>query len=249
LKLIPEHKLRWHDIQVVPLKVSRSEVRLDIWSLKWVRPFVACSPKEYLVDLNGERYKVAFNLRDDDHFIRRLEERTIVSPSNYNAKGQLFAFLYRWQWFDPIELPNGQWAARLWNWCDPKIPMAELWAELLGPTANIKSYAGIQFYECEHGRAHYLVGYCPIRESELSSGYAILSTLLLPGMDNTPEAACLKNGMSTVERCTFEKKASEQTMYNLCVGKDFSVVREYHAVVPQVRYIPEAVFDYGKVFQ
>jgi len=96
-----------------------------------------------------------------------------------------------------------------------------------------------------NGIAHYLVGYCPIREKELDSGYAILNTLLLPGMDHTPEASLLRTGMPTVDRCKFDKRAGEQTIRNLSIKRDFSAIREYHAVIPQVRYIPDAVFGYG----
>ena len=236
--------LRRVDVQVVAAPDPRSHVKIEIRVLESVKGFIACSPFKPKVTLPNGEYVAAFNLRDDDHFIRRLEERTVVYPEHYLSKGQVFACLYRWKLFDPIILPSRQTALRLWNWCDPKIPVGSLWKEFLGSEIRISDTLGIQFFESDLGTAYYLVGYCPIDESKLSSGYAVLNTLLLPGMDNTPEARAMQKGLDTKERINFEKQAEQQTMKNLNLKKDFSVVREYHKHVPQVRFFSDPVFDY-----
>jgi hypothetical protein len=237
--------LRRIDVQVAETASPHSHVKIEIRVLESVKGFIACSPSRPKVTLANEEFVVAFNLRDDDHFIRRLEERTVVEPDHYLSKGQVFACLYRWKLFDPITLPSGQPALRLWNWCDPRVPVGSLWNELLGPHIRTSEILGIQFVESDLGTAYYLVGYCPIDESKLSSGYAVLNTLLLPGMDNTPEARAMQKGLDTKERINFEKQAEQQTMKNLNLQKDFSVVREYHRHVPQVRFFSDPVFDYG----
>lgn len=236
--------LRRIDVQVAESPSARSHVTIEIRVLESVKGFVACSPSKPKVTLPNGEFVVAFNLRDDDHFIRRLEERTVDEPDHYLSKGQVFACLYRWKLFDPVNLPSGQPALRLWNWCDPKVPVGSLWKELLGSEIRISETWGIQFFESELGRAYYLVGYCPIDESKLSSGYAVLNTLLLPGMDNTPEARAMQKGLDTKDRINFGKQAEQQTMKNLNFQKDFSVVREYHKHVPQVRFFAAPVFDY-----
>ncbi len=229
--------LRRIDVQVMAPPDTRSHVKIEIRVLESVKGFVACSPSKPKVMLSNGEFIVAFNLKDDDHFIRRLEERTVVFPDHYFSKGQVFACLYRWKRFDTITLPSGQSAIRLWNWCDPKIPIGSLWKELLGAKTKIVDMMGIEFFESDLGTAYYLVGYCPIDESKLSSGYAILNTLLLPGMENTPEAQAMQNGLNTIARVEFQRRAEQQTMANLNVRKDFSVVREYHRHVPQVRFL------------
>ncbi len=236
--------LRRVDVEVIATDDLRSHVEIRIRALESVKGFIACSPSKPKVTLPNGEFVVAFNLRDDDHFIRRLEERTVVYPEHYLSKGQVFACLYRWKLFDPIILPSGQPALRLWNWCDPKVPVGSLWKEFLGSEIKISDTLGIQFFQSELGLAYYLVGYCPIDESKLSSGYAVLDTLLLPGMDNTPEARAMQKGLDTKERINFEKQAEQQTMKNLNLQKDFSIVREYHKHVPQVRFFSDTVFDY-----
>gem|GEM_PF-6994107 len=236
--------LRRVDVEVIATADLCSHVEIRIRVLEFVKGFIACSPSKPKVTLPNGEFVVAFNLRDDDHFIRRLEERTVVEPEHYLSKGQVFACLYRWKLFDPVILPSGQPAIRLWNWCDPKVPVGSFWKELLGSEIRISDTLGIQFFESALGRAYYLVGYCPIDEDKLSSGYAVLNTLLLPGMDNTPEASVLQLGLRTKERIDFEKRAEQQTMKNLNMQKDFSVVREYHRHVPQVRFFSDPVFSY-----
>lgn len=234
---------RRHDVEVFAASDGRSHVELNIRSLERVKPFIVCSPLRPRIRIGTEEYVVAFNFREDDHFARRLEERTVVAPDSYICKGQVFACLYKWIFFEPIHLPKGQLGTRLWNWCDPRTPLGVLWKELLGDEAYITDYHGLQFYESEGGRAYYLVGYCPIDERNLSSGYAILNTLLLPGMDNTPEAAALQCGMTTKERYDFSKRAEKQSMRELSLAQDFSAIRDFHKLVPQVRIIAEPVFD------
>lgn len=241
---VPPVVLRRIDVQVIATPDPRSHVTIEIRVLESVKGFIVCSPFKPKVTLPHGDFVVAFSLRDDDHFIRRLEERTVVHPEHYLSKGQVFACLYRWKLFDPVVLPSGQAALRLWNWCDPKTPVGSLWREFLGPEIRVGDMLGVQYFESDSGTAYYLVGYCPINEKKFSTGYAVLNTLLLPGMENTPEARAMMKGLDTRERIKFAKQAEQQTMQNLNLQKDFSVVREYQKHVPQVRYFSEPVFDY-----
>ena len=236
--------LRRCDVQCVPTGDRAAPILLEVRHLESVKGFVACSPLRPTIDLPSGSYTVAFNLRDDDHFIRRLEERTVAVPAAYACKGQVFLSLYRWQFFDPIVLPNGQYAARLWNWCDPQIALAEVWRDLLGEQARVTGsmVRGAQFFDSDSGRAYYLVGYCPIDESEFRNGYAILKTLLTPGMDNTPECQIVERGMDTRQRAEMKRRAAQQTMRELTISEDFSLIRQYHRSVPQVRFISQVVF-------
>lgn len=235
--------LRRIDVDVVPTSRNQSHVLLDIRSLERVKGFVACSPKKPTIKLPGGEFVVAYNLGKDDHFISRFEERAVVDPNDYDDKGKIFSNLYRRTYFDPIQLPDKQWAARLWDFCNVLQPIGELWKELLGDSVRVTTtFQRTQFFDGKEGRAYYLMGYCPINEDRLSSGYAIFNTFLHPGMDNTPEAAVLMRGLNTNEKCEFQKRVEQQTMRNLNQGKDFTTIRAYHQQVPQVRLLNNDVF-------
>ncbi len=51
----------------------------------------------------------------------------------------------------------------------------------------------------------------------------------------------MQKGLDTKERINFEKQAEQQTMKNLNLQKDVSVVREYHRHDPQIRDDPTLV--------
>ncbi len=223
-------------------------IRVEIQQLRQVKRNIFCSPKLPTIKLPSGENIVAYYFFDDDHFVRRLEERTVAAPDHYLSKGQVFACLYRWQYFDPVRLPNGQYAARLWNWCDPKLDIGELWMELAGPDKEVATIwqNGVQFVVRNGVRAHYLVGYCPIDERDISNGYVVLKTLLLPGMDNTPEFAKMQtHAKDTVARCNLQKEAAKLTMKHLYEHRNYDLIREFHRFSPQVKFIDEEVFDYG----
>lgn len=235
--------LRRVDLAVTPYDDSW-RVQLDVQSLEPIRGFVACSPKRPRILLPEGEFVVAYNLKDDDHFIRRFEERTVIDPNGYEEKGQIFCNLYNRKYFELIKLPDNQYAARLWDWCNPPLRIGSLWKELLGNKVQLTTtIAGTQFFDGKEGRGHYLVGYCPIDVGKLASGYAILNTLLLPGMDNTPEAQILTRGLNTRELLAFQQRAQQQTMRNLNLGEDFSTIRLYHQHVPQVCLLSQRVFN------
>lgn len=247
-QMLPISSFRRCDVDVVATASPTSHIRIEIRCLKRLKDFCVCAPSGPTIELPAGPFRVAYSLRNNDHFITRIEERTAVAPESYYGKAMVFACLYRWQYFDPTLLPNGQQAARLWNWCDPTIPCGALWKALLPPSFPIVTdIAGCKYFESDEGRAHYLVGYCPLREESSGKGYVTLNTLLLPGMDNTPEAAFLKRGLSTEDRCKFEKTAARQTARELNNTMDFSVIHRYHEVVPQVKLIKESVFDYSSL--
>jgi hypothetical protein len=246
LELLPQTTLRHLGVQVAPLERVPSAIEIQVRSLEYVSPFKYRSPLRPTIKVDDKDLSVVYHLRDDDHFTRRLEERTVRDPSNPLCKDQVFGFLYYCCHFDLVSLPNGQLAARLWNWCDPDIPLSGFWNEVLGDSCDVIGLEGMSFFCSNEGLAYYLVGYCPIDEQSMEKGIAVLNTLLLPGMDNTPEFRATQRGMSTTERVAFQQRVLEMmTMKNLTDTKDFSLLREFHRHVPQVRMIKEKVFRYG----
>ena len=239
-------ELRLLGTKVVPECTVPSKVRIEIRSLERLDSFCYRSPLRPKVTIQGQSLELAYNLKDDDHFTRRLEERTVYDPSRIFGKDQVFGFLYYYDYFDLITLPSSQPAIRLWNWCDPKIRLSKFWSEVLTDTVDVASdLTGRSFYTSQEGTAYYLVGYCPINEARIEKLQAVLSTLLLPGMGNTPEAYELTKGISTAERARFDKQVEYMTITNLTDTMDFSLLREFHMKIPQVKMIKEQVFRYG----
>ena len=245
LDLLPQTTLRHLGFQVVPLERVPSAIEIQVRSLEHVSPFRYRSPLRPTIKVDDRDLSVVYNLKDDDHFTRRLEERTVYDPSNPLCKDQLFGFLYYCCHFDLVGLPSGQLAARLWNWCDPDIPLSGFWGEVLGDSCDVVGMQRMRFYCSDEGTAHYLVGYCPIDERSLENGMAVLKTLLLPGMDNTPEFHAMVKGCEPEETIAFQRSVLSMTMKNLTDTKDFSLLRELHRHVPQVQMIREPVFRYG----
>jgi hypothetical protein len=245
LELLPQTTLRHLGVQVAPLERVPSAIEIQVRSLEYVSPFKYRSPLRPTIKVDDKDLSVVYHLRDDDHFTRRLEERTVRDPSNPLCKDQVFGFLYYYCHFDLVSLPNGQLAARLWNWCDPDIPLSVFWGEILKDSCVVTGMDRMRFYCSDEGIAHYLVGYCPIDERSIEKGMAVLNTLLLPGMDNTPEFHAMVKGREGEETVAFQRNVLSMTMKNLTDTKDFSLLREFHRHVPQVRMIKEKVFRYG----
>lgn len=178
--------------------------------------------------------------------MQRIGERTVLDPDDYACRGQTFAIPNRCKFFEVIKLPNDEAAAKIWNWCDPSAFLGNFHAELLGPAATARQKAGWPYFEIGGELCYYLVGYCPIRFFDDLPGFAVLDSLWIPGMDNTPEFAAFVRDKKpdTVSRMNFSKRVSRTKYADLYEHRDFDLIREIHAYVPQVKVITEHVFDY-----
>lgn len=118
---------------------------------------------------------------------------------------------------------------------------------MLGDDAKSTGNSGdlVQWLQTDNGIAHYLVGYAPIDERELSNGTAVLKTLLLPGMENTPEEWTLFRGRSSIDRDKIGKLIGNATLRSLSESEDLSILFQLHSICPQVKLIPDIVFLYG----
>lgn len=248
-KRLSNSLMRRIDVEVICQPLRPGCMDVNIRSLKQIKKNILCSPKLPKVSLDTESPIVSFLFHDDDHFIRRIEERTVVHADNYLTKGQLFSYLYRWKHFDLVQLPSGQKALKLWNWCDPSLFLGELWMELLGPSAEAIIHPGAKVPFIVRGEqiAHYLVGYCPFDNDDIQDGFVVLKTLLLPGMDNTPEVQPLMNSLPNYQaRRDVHAKISEQTMKTLFETRDYGLFRRLHNFVPQVKFLDQSVFSFSK---
>jgi hypothetical protein len=238
-----ENELRAFDftINLIPYP-SRGLIRITCRSLD--EPFKShyCSPKRHKIDYEGEQKAVVFG----KHTLDRINERLMTARNSYAEKGFAFAIPYNLKYFDLIKIANGQDAIRIWNWCDPKCFLGELFAELLHAGEIRKTQDNRYFFEVDGSLCYYVVGYCPVMVDEAHPDYLICKSLLLPGMEGTPEHTAFiksKRRISTIERETFNKRVKKLTFESLLKTRDFSLIRELHSWVPQVKPIREEVYD------
>lgn len=236
-----------HDRMAFDLEVNvggrkRKAITFSFHSLETVGPRIFSSPKRYRVEINGENRIVAYRA----HVLERIGERTVAKPDHYICRGQAFAIPYRCQYFDICSLPNGQPAARIWNWCDPTTFLGKFHRELLPSRVATTQRRHSLFYELDGEVCYYLVGYCPVRFFPDLPEYVIFDSLWIPGMDHTPEFVTIakENKLDTIARCNLSKRASGLTYARLAESRDFELIRQFHEITPQVRPISETVFDY-----
>jgi hypothetical protein len=182
------------------------------------------------------------------HALEQIEERAVIDSKRYVEKGFFFAIPYSYRRFELVKLPSGQDAIQIWNWCDPNMFLGKLFFELIGP-GNAKMHRtsdGRILFIRDQEAFFYLVGYCPLDVHDKDANYVVCKTLLLPGMDNTPEhlAFLRSKKRDTIERAEFGKRVGKSTFKHLFQSKDFNVFRELHGYVPQVKPIPGEVFHY-----
>jgi len=231
-----------HDVEFDVDVRNPRKITVQFRSLEQVCSRIFCSPRQHKLDLDGEQFIAAFR----NHTIERIGERTVMNPDQYACRGQAFAIPYRCQYFDGIKLPNGQPAAKIWNWCDPTTFLGKLHAELLGPKATARQHNGWPYFEMNGELCYYLVGYCPIKRREDLPNYAVLESLWIPGMDKTPEFVqyTRQHRLDTVARMNLSKRVAKMTYARLFEHRDFDLIREFHKITPQVRTIKEEVYDY-----
>lgn len=240
---INQTELRAFDAEVLPRNKPEAYIEIRVRELQRVTSTVMCSPLMPRLSLDGIQRVVAFNFNKDDHFIRRIEERTVLSPDDYASKGQAFNCLWGWQYFEVVKLRNGQSAVRLWNICDASIRLSKLWEELLPKDIKIQKFGTTRFYCANGAFAYYLVGYCPITEKSFGAEkYAVLNTLLLPGMRNTPEEEKLVKGKSKSEVTAMEDWIGQQTLAEISRSDDYTLTKMCHEIEPQVKMISSRVF-------
>ncbi|MGV3483345.1 MAG: hypothetical protein ACO1RT_02870 [Planctomycetaceae bacterium] len=235
------HRMRY-DIEFDTGRRYPRRLALLVQSLDEVAPRIFCSPKRFVADFQGQQLVIAFN----SHTIERIGQRTVVDPKLYADRGKTFAFTYRYRYFDFARLANGDPAIRIWDFCNPEQFLSDVHAELLGPDVSVAKVAGFPFIAVGGKLCYYLVGYCPVEQYPNLPGYLILKTLLLPGMEKTPEFSKYLRSRrpDTCERMEFGKRAGDATYAGLKQSRDFGWIRLLHEFEPQVKPIEGDVFDY-----
>lgn len=230
-----------HDIEIDAGMNAQRKIRVTFRSLEQLDSRVFSSPRTPTIYIEGRKYRIAFR----DHAIEQIGNRTVFDPDYYECRGQAFAIPYWCKYFEIVRNQKGQALAKIWNWCDPSTFLGKFHGELLGSNASARHKNGWPYFEMSGQLCYYLVGYCPLDLDE-STDIALCKTLLLPGMDNTPEhdAICKLERLNTIGRSNLSKAVGATTYARLWETRDFEIIRKLHGYAPQVKPIAEKVFDY-----
>jgi len=189
------------------------------------------SPVEPKVEFGGASWTVGFFR----HAIERACQRfTPVCPITYLYFQMNYIYFRCCRYFEPLELEDGQPAIRLFGECDdvPDREMRLYRDQILGES-----------YEASKGKAHYVLGYCPIA---FKGGKAVATTFLYPGYRGTPEDVLVRRArISASERERLIQAANHNTRHRVVALGNADVIKWYHDNgVPQVVQFHHRVIDW-----
>jgi hypothetical protein len=184
----------------------------------WRRPTVRVCGRDLVVGFS-------------DHAVRWIYERAAFDWRTYAGSGQAFAYLNDCVYFEDVSAQFGQPCFAVFCPCVPNYVGGMLAERVLGrPVAA-------------HDRLCYRIGYCP---STVTGEFLKAKTLLLPGMERTPERRALEEArLPQLLRSSFEKSMEAffgrgRQPINVCTVQGWFHING----VPQVVSIDQPVFKY-----
>ncbi|HJN08401.1 MAG TPA: hypothetical protein QF564_06895 [Pirellulaceae bacterium] len=217
-----------HGIHVVPGKPQDSTLLIRILSLKQRKTEGGTAyyeESETRVNFGAQKGTPAFSR----HAIERLCERTLYDPTGYGGIMQAF-LMCSTHLLVRSYVNRDQWGMAIF--CPCISDLAEfLAAKVLG--------------EYDRGQEYlYRVGYCPV---VFSDDLAVAKTLLVPGMEGTPEyeKTLRPHAHSHEEKRAIRQAIGELTFRNLIERQDCSWMRQFHEDgIPQVMTLTEFLRDF-----
>ena len=209
-----------HDLQLVFGCPQANGMTVNIRSLKQAKTpggIAYFSPLRTKVRLpDGPRIAAFYR-----HAVFRICERTAGNLTTRWTFGNGFMFLHDCIYYQPWVATDGP-GFILYEECIRPLFSSVYVAEILGQNASLTK------------RYFYRVGYCP---AVISGEFLVAKTLLLPGMQGTPEYDWYLHhvGQSAADRNTLYEQASNLTRQALIETGDFRLLRRFHyGGIPQV---------------
>lgn len=210
----------FHDLQLLCGYPQANTVTINIRALKQAKTpggIAYFSPLRTKVRLpDGPRIAAFYR-----HAVFRICERTAGNLTTHWSFGNGFMFLHDCIYHQPWVATDGP-GFILYEECIRPLFSSVYVAEILGETASLTK------------RYFYRVGYCP---AVISGEFLVAKTLLLPGMQGTPEYDWYLHhvGQSAADRSTLYEQASNLTRQALIETGDFRLLRRFHyGGIPQV---------------
>ncbi len=218
----------YHDIELsaVGNKVHANYRRLE--TVKFPGGNAYFSPKRPRLGSNGSGPIVAFQ----GHTIERVCHRCVCDWQSYAGIGAALSYFFDCIYFEPWTY-KGEHGFVLYEQYDPAY--SDEYADFVPEGVTVKD------------NWYYKVGYCPCFEE---NGFIVAITLLVPGMDHTPEQDWYYThvGGSTEQRAVLNEKVKVLTRDQLKQSRDLSLLKMFHdGGIPQIVQIPGVVFDRSKV--
>jgi hypothetical protein len=229
-KQYTEHPLPYFYFHVEPLG---DEFHINCSFLPSVRVPELRSPIFYspltpTIEMGGGKWRLGFV----DHVLERACERmSSTQPITYRAFQGCQIYFENCIYYEPVMLPSGQNAVRLWHSAYLS-QHADYVADLLG--------------QVPQGRPGdnwcVIIGYCPLEVIRMN---AVGITLLFPGYRNTPEAHLVNTTpLPRNLRDRLQAAAKDNTLARVLNKESLEVMRWYHHNgAEQVRNIACPLFD------
>jgi hypothetical protein len=174
------------------------------------------------VPFGGGKWKVAFFR----HAIERICERLCTKPQiNFSHFSSLATYFRFTTYFEPLELPDGQHAIRLFDYCYR--------GDDVGNHPYVKHVLENEIPAAQNAHLVHVLGYCPL---SFIGPRAVAKTFLYPGYRNTPEDHLVRTAPITMaKRRELLALASHNNATNFYVAGGFEAIKWYHDNgVPQV---------------
>ena len=182
------------------------------------------------VSVGGEKKIVAFS----DHAVRNIEARLGGDPLSHGGSYDAFAYMRHCVYFEPAEVTGG---ARV------SFAMFERSQRQYFSAVYCKKILG---KEVDDSSFYYRLGYAP---ADVEGEFLRARTLLLPGMDGTAEYHWYLLHHGEQKKQELRKRVDALARLRLEPAPDFSLLREFHAAIPQVVQFDFPVFRYPHLKQ
>ena len=152
-------------------------------------------------------------MRFSRHAIERIYERSVYDWRTFGGSGDAFALLDNCVYFEDCSEKVGEPCFTLYNTCKPNLPFGDLPRLLLGEDDPHKKY-------------YFRVGYCP---AVVEGDFVKATTLLFPGMRNTPERALLERAALTrQEKVRMAEEAEKLDYRHIAETGDYGLIQWFH---------------------
>lgn len=189
------------------------------------------SPLEPTVSFGGGNWKVGFFR----HAIERICQRICPSPTIGYAHFNTCAMYFRdCIYFEPLELPDGQHAVRLFEHCERYSDKSQ--------DPYVSEVLGLENYPGNATHVYQLLGYCPVA---FVGPRAVAKTFLFPGYNNTPEDHLVRTvPMPPEQRRKLLGLASDNRAEKVFSEQGLEAIKWYHSNgVPQVLTMEREIFS------
>ena len=192
------------------------------------------SAREPTVTFGGGQWRVGFFRHAIERICERLCPAQSIGYAHFNACAIYFRDCI---YYEPLELPDGQHAIRLFRDCDPYVDG--------NADPYITELMGLERHPGKSTRLYRVLGYCPVA---FVGPRAVAKTFLYPGYHNTPEDFLVRTAsLSASDRRELFQLAADNDARKVYKQDGLKAIAWYHRNgVPQILELDRPVFASGR---